>query len=202
MKKLLITCLFMVYGTLHPSQEDLIYINFMGAYQTTLSLYLTISMDEDDIRATHLLHIMEGCVHFDTTLQKSKLKNIPILRAENQATFQQTLENYLQSFGQVITTKKLVTIRSKYNDQQPITPKEFDRCAALLKKAEQQFGTSIKVQLADRSIKPVTLTELIQYTTIDAKNKPSSWMSNAMAASSLAIPLMLVLSSYAATRKL
>ena len=85
------------------------------------------------------------------------------LIAQNQLAFEQALETYIASFGQVYANQGSIVISSKYNKEMPITPKEYAQFVATLKNASSQFGSAVTINLNLNNAAPATIKDVIGY---------------------------------------
>ncbi len=82
---------------------------------------------------------------------------------QNELAFEQALESYIESFGQVYVNKGSIVISSKYNKEMPITPKEYAQLVATLKNASSQFGSAVSINLNLDSSAPASIKDVVGY---------------------------------------
>lgn len=98
-----------------------------------------------------------------THAQQAQAK-IATLRAKNSLVIEQAIESYIISFGRAYIKPgtSTIVISSKYNENLPITPKEYQQLVATLSKAAKQFGSTIMIDLPLENLAPMTISEVIK----------------------------------------
>jgi hypothetical protein len=103
--------------------------------------------------------------------------NLLMLISKNQLAFEQALESYINFFGQCYTQAGSVygsttIISSKYNQDMPITPKEYTQLVTTLNNAYSQFGSAVTITLPLNNSTPATIQDVANY--INNKSPQSS----------------------------
>lgn len=91
------------------------------------------------------------------TVAQAGQKKIGALRAKNALVLEQAIESYVGSLGQCYTKQGVVVISSKYNQNLPITPKEFNQLITTLNNSFSQFGSNVMITLELQGSAPVTI---------------------------------------------
>lgn len=94
---------------------------------------------------------------------EQKAQAAQALIEQNELAFEQALEAYIASFGQVYTNNGSIIISSKYNQNMPITPKEYAQLMATLKNGANQFGSNILITLDLENAAPATIKDIASY---------------------------------------
>ena len=93
---------------------------------------------------------------------------INVLIAKNALAFENALESYLSLFGLVYLKAgsmygSTIIISSKYNQDAPITLKEYSQLMTTLRSAASQFGSSIQITLELDRAEPVSIAKVADY---------------------------------------
>lgn len=94
---------------------------------------------------------------------ENQIKIAEGLLVQNQLAFEQALESYINTFGQVYQNNRSLVISSKYSQSMPITPKEYAQLIATLKNASNQFGSSILITLNLEDAAPASIKDVTRY---------------------------------------
>ena len=87
---------------------------------------------------------------------------------QNELNFDEALETYIVSFGQVYKKEgtlygSSIVISSDYDRNIAITPKNYNELVATLNKADKQFGSNIEITLPSEEVEPATIKEVANY---------------------------------------
>ena len=96
------------------------------------------------------------------TIDQAGQKMIAALRAKNALISEQAIESYVGSLGQCYTKQGTIVISSKYNQNLPITPKEFNQLITTLHNAFSQFGPNVMITLELQGSGPVTIEDVVK----------------------------------------
>jgi trimeric autotransporter adhesin len=132
---------------------------------------------------------------------EQKAQAAQALIEQNELAFEQALEAYISSFGQVYANNGSIVISSKYNQNMSITPKEYAQFMATLKNGANQFGSSILITLDLDNAPAASIKDVASYVGNMAPSGASwaSYAKYALAATALtaaAIGAAVVYSNY------